>query len=121
MNADVFKVKRGEIYLADPDPVVGHEEGGRRPHLVISINQMNHSAAGLLIGVPLTTTDRGSKLHVRLEPPEGGLKRVSFAMPEMARSVSKARLLTKLGYASADTVEAVSKHVGLLVGLGRAR
>jgi mRNA interferase MazF len=121
MSAEAFKVKRGEIYLADPDPVVGHEQGGRRPHLVISVNAMNRSAAGLLIGVPLTTTDRGSKLHVRLEPSEGALNRVSYAMPEMARSVSKARLLGRLGYASADTVETVAKHVGLLIGLGRAR
>ncbi|HVQ59202.1 MAG TPA: type II toxin-antitoxin system PemK/MazF family toxin [Solirubrobacterales bacterium] len=121
MSADTFKVKRGEVYLADPDPVVGHEQGGRRPHLVISVNQMNRSAAGLLIGVPLTTTDRGSKLHVRLEPPEGGLNRVSFAMPEMARSVSTARLLGKLGYASPDAVESVAKRVGILIGLGRGR
>jgi len=121
MSADASKVKRGEVYLADPDPVVGHEQGGRRPHLVISVNQMNRSAAGLLIGVPLTTTDRGSRLHVRLEPPEGGLNRVSFAMPEMARSVSTARLVRKLGYASPDTVESVAKHLGILIGLGRAR
>jgi mRNA interferase MazF len=121
MNADAFEVKRGEVYLADLDPVVGHEQGGRRPHLVISVNQMNRSAPGLLIGVPLTTTDWDSKLHVRLEPPEGGLNRVSFAMPEMTRSVSSSRLLARLGHASADTVEAVAKHVGVLIGLGRAR
>lgn len=121
MSAETFEVKCGEVYLADPDPVVGHEQGGRRPHLVISINQMNKSAAELLIGVPLTTTDWGSKLHVRLEPPEAGLSRVSFAMPEMARSVSSGRLLAKLGRASPNTVEAVAQHVGILIGLGRAR
>jgi mRNA interferase MazF len=121
MRTDGFEVKRGEVYLADPDPVVGSEQGGRRPHLVISINPMNRSAAGLLTGVPLTTTDRGSELHVRLDPPEGGLTRVSFAMPEMARSVSTGRLLRKLGHASPDTVETVCKHVGLLIGLGRTR
>jgi mRNA interferase MazF len=121
MGHSAREVKRGEIYLADLDPVVGHEQGGRRPHLVVSVNQMNRSVMGLLIGVPLTTTDWGSKMHVRLEPPEGGLNRVSFAMPEMARSVSNARLLTKLGYASADTVEAVAKHLGILIGLGRNR
>jgi mRNA interferase MazF len=121
MGTEAFEVRRGEVYLADPDPVVGHEQGGRRPHLVISINPMNRSAAGLLIGVPLTTTDRGNELHVRLDPPEGGLTRVSFAMPEMARSVSTARLLAKLGYASADTVEAVAKRLGILIGLGRKR
>ncbi len=119
MGVSAREVKRGEVYLADPDPVVGHEQGGRRPHLVISVNAMNRSMSELLIGVPLTTTDWDSKLHVRLEPPEGGLHRVSFAMPEMARSVSKARLLAKLGWASADTVESVAKHVGVLIGLAR--
>ena len=121
MSADAFKVKRGEGYLADPDPVMGHEQGGRRPHLVISVDAMNRAPVGLLIGVPLTTTDWGSKLHVRLEPPEGGLNRVSFAMPEMARSVSTARLLRRIGYASPHTVESVAKHVDLLIGLARAR
>jgi mRNA interferase MazF len=121
MQTEGSKVKRGEVYLADPDPVVGHEQGGTRPHLVISIDPMNRSAAELLIGVPLTTTDRDNKLHVRLDPPEGGLARVSFAMPEMARSVSKARLLRRLGHASPDTVETVAKRVGILIGLGRSR
>lgn len=121
MTTEGFKVKRGEVYLANPDPVVGHEQGGTRPHLVISINPMNRSAAELLIGVPLTTTDRANKLHVRLDPPEGGLAKVSFAMPEMVRSVSRARLLRRLGQASPDTVEAVAKRVGILTGLGRTR
>lgn len=121
MRSEELEVQRGDVYLADPDPVVGHEQDGRRPHLVISIDPMNRSPAKLLIGVPLTTTDRANKLHVRLEPPEGGLRRVTFAMPEMARSVSRTRLLQKLGRASPDTVEAVAKHIGILIGLGRMR
>lgn len=115
------KVKRGEVYIGDPEPVVGHEQGGRWPVLVVSISPMNQSAARLAIAVPLTTTDRGSELHVRIEPPEGGLKRVSFAMPEMVRSMSLDRLGRKIGSASPDTVEAVANRVGLLVGLGRTR
>jgi mRNA interferase MazF len=107
--------------MGDPDPVVGHEQGGRRPFLVISINSMNNSRARLAITVPLTTTDRESKLHVRVEPPEGGLPRVSFAMPEMVRSVSTARLRRRLGRVSPDTVEAVANRVGLLSGLSRSR
>lgn len=121
MKTEPARIKRGEIHIGDPDPVVGHERGGRRPFLVISVNPMNNSPVGLAIAVPLTTTDRQSKLHVRLDPPEGGLARVSYAMPEMARSVSQARLIRRLGHASADTVEAVAKHIGLLIGLGRAR
>jgi len=114
-------VRRGDVYLADPDPVIGREQSGRRPFLVVSINAMNRSSAQLTIAVPLTTTDRGSELHARLEPPEGGLSRISYAMPEMVRVLSTERLAQKLGRASADTVETVAKRVGILVGLGRTR
>ncbi len=115
------RVKRGDICLADPDPVVGHEQGGRRPFLIVSVDAMNRSHAALTIAVPLTTTDRGNKLHVRLEPPDGGIDRVSFAMPEMARMLSTLRLKRRLGHVSPDTVEAVAKHLGVLIGLGRSR
>jgi mRNA interferase MazF len=114
-------VRRGEIYIGDHNPVVGHEQGGRRPVLVVSIHAMNRSAARLAITVPLTTTDRSNKLHIRVEPPEGGLQRVSFAMPEMVRSMSIDRLGPRTGLVSPDTVEEVANRVGLLVGLGRAR
>jgi mRNA interferase MazF len=107
--------------MVDLDPVVGHEQGGRRPFLLVSIDPMNRSAAQMAIGIPLTTTDRSNELHVRLDPPEGGLTRISFAMPEMARSISLRRLRRKLGHASPDTVEAIAKRVGLLIGLGRSR
>jgi len=115
------KIRRGEVYIGDPDPVVGHEQGGRRPFLVLSISQMNQSPASLAITVPLTTRDRRNKLHVRVEPPEGGLERVSFAMPEMVRSLSTVRLQRRLGRVSPDTIEAVAKRAGLLIGLGRSR
>lgn len=107
--------------MVDPEPVVGHEQGGRRPFLVISVNQMNRSRARLVIGVPLTTRDRGNDLHVRLDPPEGGLNSASFAMPEKVRSLSAERFGRRLGRASPDTVQAVSNRVGILVGLGRSR
>ncbi len=107
--------------MVDPDPVVGHEQGGRRPFLVISVNQMNRSRTRMVIGVPLTSRDRDNELHVRLDPPEGGLERTSFAMPEKVRSISTERLHRRLGHASPDTVQAVAGRVGILVGLGRSR
>lgn len=121
MSIERKKIKRGDVYIGDPEPVIGHEQGGRHPFLVVSIEQMNRSPAKLAIAVPLTTTDRRNKLHIRLEPPEGGLERVSFAMPEMVRSVSSSRLQRRLGRASLDTVESVANQIGLLVGLGRSR
>lgn len=121
MPIDKPPVERGEIYLVDPDPVMGHEQGGRRPFLVISIDPMNRSAAELVIAAPLTTTDRGNELHIRIDPPEGGLDRVSFVMPEMVRTLSMRRLQRRLGRTSPDAVETVAKRVGILIGLGRSR
>jgi mRNA interferase MazF len=121
MSIKDSEVRRGEVYTVDLDPVIGHEQGGRRPLLLISIDPMNRSAARMAIGVPLTTTDRGNELHVRLDPPEAGLARISFVMPEMVRSISTERLRRKLGFASPGTLEAVAKRVGILVGLGRSR
>jgi mRNA interferase MazF len=68
-------IQRGDVLTGDLDPVVGHEQAGRRPLLVVSINPMNSSAAELIIAVPLTMTDRGSELHVRLDPPGLGRAR----------------------------------------------
>lgn len=113
--------ERGDVYEVDLNPLEGREQGGRRPLLVLSIGAMNRSAARLVIGVPLTTTDWSNAMHVRLEPPHGGLDRASFAMPEMIRSISTGRLRRRLGSAPTDAVDAVAKRTGLLIGLGRSR
>jgi mRNA interferase MazF len=113
--------QRGDVYEVDLDPTEGHEQAGRRPLLVISIGAMNRSAVSLVIGTPLTTTDWGNAMHVRIEPPEGGLAKISYAMPEMIRSISIGRLRRRFGAASHETVDAVAKRAGLLIGLGRSR
>jgi mRNA interferase MazF len=113
--------QRGEIYEAVLDPVEGHEQAGRRPLLVVSIDAMNRSAATLVIGVPMTTTDWENPMHVRIEPAESGLNRISFAMPEMLRSVSTGRLRRRLGFADRSTVDSAARRAGLLIGLGRSR
>lgn len=113
--------QRGEVFVADLDPVVGREQSGRRPFLVLSIRQMNGALAGLVIGLPMTTTDRSSKLHVRIEPAVSGLPRVTYAMPEMVRSVSTLRLLRPAGRVPLDLVETASAHTSFLIGLGEIR
>jgi mRNA interferase MazF len=121
MPTEGREFRRGEIYVGNPDPVVGHEQGGRRPFLVISVDPMNRSAANLVIAVPLTTTDHRSRLHVRVEPPGGGLAKVSFAMPEMVRSISTDRLQQRLGWVPSEIADAVAAKTGVLVGIGRSR
>ncbi len=84
-----------DVWFADLDPVEGHEQGGRRPVIVLSVDALGER--GLAVVVPTTTTDRGSPLHLVLEPPEGGLSECSYALPEMVRSIATSRLETRWG------------------------
>lgn len=110
--------RRGEIFLAELDPVVGREQMGRRPFMVLSLRNMNKAPAGLVIGVPLTTTEGASNLHVRIEPGQSGLPRVSYAMPEMLRSISTKRFRHHFGRADRDVLDLASTRAGFLIGLG---
>jgi mRNA interferase MazF len=113
--------KRGEIYFSSLGSGVGSEQRGRRPLLVLSIEQMNRSPAELIVALPLTTTYRGNVLHVRIDPEDSGLPRVSYAMPEMIRHVSTERLGRRLGRADIDQVELAARNAGVLIGLGRTK
>jgi mRNA interferase MazF len=108
---------RGEVWLVDLNPTRGHEQAGRRPGLVVSVDALNHGPAGLVILVPITTRERGIPLHVRLEPGEGGLRRPSFAKCEDVRSVSTGRLTSKIGQLSAGTMSLVDDRLRIVLGL----
>lgn len=58
---------------------------------------MNCGPAGLIFIVPLTSIKKGIESHVKIEPPSGGVTVTSFALCEQARSISKVRLVKKLG------------------------
>lgn len=113
--------ERGEIYVGRLGTGVGSEQRGRRPLLVLSIDQMNRAPAELVIALPLTTTYRGNRLHVRIEPEESGLPRISYVMPEMIRHLSTERLGRRLGRASLRNVEVAARNAGMLIGLGRTK
>jgi mRNA interferase MazF len=113
--------RRGEIFLADLDPVVGHEQGGQRPFLVLSVAALNRASVRLAIGLPVTSTDWSSSLHVRIEPAESGLPLISYAMPEMIRSVSTLRFKQRLGRIGRDRFELASARAGVLMGLGETK
>ena len=112
-------LRRGDLYEADLDPTLG--SGGRRPVLILSINPMNRSPAELVLAVSITTTPRSNLFHVRLEPEECGLRRISYAMPEMVRMLSHERLRRRLGRAPEEKTDLAARNVGVLVGLSRLR
>jgi len=84
---------RGEIWLADLNPIRGHEQAGTRPVLIISTNTFNHGPAGLVFVLPLTRTDRRIPIHVPLDPPEGGVSARSYILCDAIRSIAKDRLV----------------------------
>ena len=86
---------RGEVWLADLAIGQGHEQSGQRPVLVVSDDGFNAGLSGLVMVVPLTSKLVKSKsipAHVRVHPPEGGLKTPSVILCDQLRSVSKDRL-----------------------------
>ncbi|MBW7865909.1 MAG: type II toxin-antitoxin system PemK/MazF family toxin [Candidatus Hydrogenedentes bacterium] len=109
---------RGELWMADLEPITGHEQGGKRPCLVFSDNLFNHGPAELVVVLPVTSKNRGIPLRVPVEPPEGGLKMTSYVMPEMIRSISVRRLVRRLGKISDGTLRTVEEHVCVVLGLG---
>lgn len=108
---------RGELWLADFDPIRGHEQGGRRPALIVSVDQFNHGPAGLVVVLPLTTRARGIPSHVPVDPPEGGVTARSFVKCEDVRSISRARLSRRWGAVSAATLAATEDRLRILLGL----
>jgi mRNA interferase MazF len=111
---------RGEIWLADFEPVIGHEQGRKRPALIVSNDQFNNGPAGLVVVVPLTTRERERMpLRVRIDPPEGGLRDPSWALCEAVRSISTKRLVQgeRWGVVAGTTLDAVAFRIRALLDL----
>src|SRR4051794_20668127 len=99
---------RGEVWMIDlSDPPKGHEQAGKPPALIVSGEKVNHRPADLVILVPISKTGKGIPTHVEVNPPEGGLTMRSFIKCEAIRSVSKIRLIKRLGVVKPPTIEAV--------------
>lgn len=103
--------------MATFDPVTGHEQGGVRPALVVSVDAHNTKPNRLVALAPLTTRDRGVPLHVRVLPPEGGLDRPSFVLCDHTRFASQVRLQFRLGTVEPSTLWAVEGILRRLIGL----
>ena len=108
---------RGDLWTVDLDPSRGHEQAGRRPALVISVDLFNHGPADLVVVLPITSKAKGVPLHVRIAPPEGGVKLPSYVKCEDIRSISKQRLSKFLGRVSPETLREVEDRLTVLLGM----
>jgi mRNA interferase MazF len=108
---------RSEVWLADLGPTRGHEQSGRRPVLIFSVDAFNTGPAGLVIVLPFTSTVRNVPAHILVNPPEGGLRRPSVVLCDAIRSVTKDCLLNRWGTVSSVTMADVEQAVRFLLGL----
>lgn len=108
---------RGEIWMLNLNPTRGREQRGRRPALVVSTNPFNKGPADLVVVLPITGTHKGIPLHVRIDAPEGGVKKTSYVKCEDIRSVSKERFGKRWGVVSNETMREVEDRVRILLEL----
>jgi mRNA interferase MazF len=111
------KPARGEIWDVDREPVQGHEQGGRRPALIVSVTPFNQGASGLVIVLPISSQDKRVRTQIPIPAGEGGLNLPSFAKCEAILSISLERLLRRRGAVSVGTMEEVSDVLRILLGV----
>lgn len=83
--------------MADLGDPVGHEQGLRRPVLLVNAQPWLESHPPVVMAVPLTRTQRENRTHVEIEPGSSGLKATSYAKCEDLRSISPERLGRRFG------------------------
>ena len=110
-------IKRGEIYCADLDPVVGSEQGGIRPVLVIQ-NDIGNRYSPTVIVLAITSQLRKSSLPTHVEIPAGktGLPKTSLVLAEQMRTLEKQRLQNKMGELSPGEMIKVDQAIRSSLG-----
>lgn len=101
----------GAVVHALLDPVVGLEQGGRRPCIVVSSGEGLATMTTLVSVVPVTSTDRGWRNHVPVRGAATGLTVPSFAMTEQVRTVSRSRIRTVSGSVDPECLRAIRAWV----------
>jgi mRNA interferase MazF len=109
-----MEINRGDVWLVNLNPVIGHEQSGARPALVISDNMFNHSLAEMVIVVPITSKYKGIPTHVELESNFLDLK--SYIKTEDIRSISIRRLARKIGSVDENILNQVEQRIKYLLG-----
>lgn len=120
MNNDFQNIKRGELYYADLSPVIGSEQGGVRPVLVVQ-NDVGNRYSPTVIAAAVTSKINKAKLptHIELSASVYGLAKDSVVLLEQIRTIDKRRLKDKIGLLSEQTMMRVDD--ALLISLGFAK
>ena len=112
-------VKRGEIYYADPSPVVGSEQGGIRPVLIVQ-NNVGNRYSPTVIAAAITSQQNKAKMptHIELSARTYGLAKDSIVLLEQIRTLDKRRLRERMGCLDEAAMQKVDSAIAISFGLG---
>ncbi len=113
-----MNVKRGDVFYADLSPVVGSEQGGVRPVLVIQ-NDIGNRFSPTVIIAAITAQIQKAKLptHVEIDAKAHGFERDSVVLLEQIRTIDKQRLTDKITHLDDETMKKVEESLQVSVGL----
>lgn len=111
-------IKRGEIYYADLSPVIGSEQGGVRPVLIVQ-NDIGNKYSPTVIAAAITSQINKAKLptHIEISAIEYGLQKDSVILLEQIRTIDKKRLREKIGHLDDDLMDRVNEALSISFGL----
>ncbi len=111
-------VKRGEIYYADLSPVVGSEQGGIRPVLIVQ-NDVGNKHSPTVIAAAITSKQEKSKLptHISVQASSCGLAKDSVVLLEQVRTLDKRRLKERMGELDSGSMQQVNDALQVSLGL----
>lgn len=111
-------VKRGDVYFADLSPVVGSEQGGVRPVLIIQ-NDIGNRFSPTVIVAAITAQIQKAKLptHVEIDAKRYGFERDSVILLEQIRTIDKQRLTDKITHLDDEMMEKVDDALQISLGL----
>ena len=112
-------IKRGDMFYADLSPVVGSEQGGVRPVLIIQ-NDVGNKHSPTVIAAAITSQTGKTKLptHIEIEPEQSGLKAESVVLTEQIRTIDKSRLKEKIGHIDDEKIiNRINSALGVSFGL----
>ena len=113
-----MNVRRGDIYYADLSPVVGSEQGGMRPVLIVQ-NDVGNKYSPTVIAAAITSKTSKSKLptHIEVYADKYGLAKDSVILLEQMRTIDKTRLKEKMGHLDDYVMNQVNDAITVSFGL----
>ena len=113
-------VKRGDIYYADLSPVVGSEQGGMRPVLIVQNDTGNRHSPTVIAAARTSQTGKARlPTHIELSARSYGLSRDSVILLEQIRTLDKSRLRERMGQLDAPTMDRVNNAIAVSFGLAQ--